>query len=189
MRLIIGASISLALLFGACDLGVDEVGLPDATPTPSAGIALTRCENPEGFALGYPEEWHTNSGDVVPLCSQFNPDPFEVPRGTDERVAAITAWIDPVSFERASAPREGRDEQRRDVVIGGRDGLRLEYNVGRHSIWPEGTPITVYMVPLEESSGGRARTLFVDTVALPDFDYERNQEILERMVATLELTD
>lgn len=201
MRSMLGASIMLAFLLGACDAGVNGADTARPTPTPEAstpspsptssespGIDLTRCQNPEGFAISYPEGWHTNSGDVVPPCSQFNPEPFEVPRGTDKRVAAITAWIDPVPFERASEPRDARNAQRREVVVDGGDALRLEYEVGRNSIWPEGTRITIYMIPLD-TADGRAQTLFADTVALPPFDYDRNQEILDRMAATIQVTD
>lgn len=187
--------IATSLAITACtDDGGDQSSEDSATTPPTATVTLSPtptaelafCENPGGFTIGYPEEWHTNSGDVVPPCSQFHPEPFEVPRGTDERVAAIAAFIDPVPYERAAAPNERRDAEREELTIAGRDALRLEFGAGPDSIWPEGTPITMYAIEVPPSEGGREQTLFLDTVGLEIFDYERNQEVLDRIAPDLE---
>lgn len=163
---------------------------PDpSTPSPgSSDAALTRCDNPEGFTIGYPEDWHTNPGDVVPPCSQFHPEPFEVPEATDERVAGITAFIDPVPLDRAAAPNDRRMIDRNEMRIDGHEAVRLEYETGSEGLWPEGTPITIYMIEAPPSDNGREQTLFIDTIALETFDYERNQEILDRIAPTLTWT-
>lgn len=195
--------MSLVLLLAACtpdDDATDEAtesgpapttsGPPEATPSEvseSPTIGLVRCENPDGFSIGYPDGWQVNSGEVVPPCSQFNPESFEVPRGTDERVAAITAFVDPVPYERVAAPSERRDAAREEMTISGQPAVRLEHQAGPNSIWPEGTPITTYMIKMPPADE-REQTLIVDTIGLSPFDYERNQEVLEQMAQTIEIS-
>lgn len=152
------------------------------------GGQLVRCESPAGFVIGRPESWQTNSGEVVPGCSQLHPEPFEVPEGTDERVAAITAYIDPVPFPQIAAPDDARDADRANTAIDGLQAVRLDYETDGGALWPEGTPITLYAVDVGEDSDGEPRTLFIDTVGLETFDYERNQVVLDRVARSVEVT-
>ena len=198
MRRILIAIVVALLAATACTDTEQPADRADTSPAPAEETAssssptaeettpaLASCKNPEGFTIDYPSDWFTNPGDVVPPCSQFNPVPFEVPRGTDERVAAITAFVDPVPFERISEPRERRDADRQELTIDGRNAVRLEYEAGPNSIWPEGTPLTMYMTEAPDSEKGRAQTLIVDTIGLQIFDYERNQEILDNIAPAL----
>lgn len=198
MRLFLTAMVAALVTLPACENSTNDNGdaEPQETVAPTAGspspretsVDMATCKNPEGFSISYPGEWHVNSGDVVPACAQFNPEPFEVPEGTDERVAAITAFVDPVPFERISAPDERRDADRQEMAISGHPAVRLEYGAGRNSIWPDGTPITTYMIDFPANDKGRQRTLLIDTVGLEAFDYERNQEVLDRMADTIQIT-
>jgi hypothetical protein len=144
-----------------------------------------RCESPEGYAISYPEGWSTNSGDVVAECGQFHSERFEVPDGTDERVAAVTAYVDPVPFAEVAAPDDTRDADRAVTAVDGLQAVRLEYETGSDGLWPEGTPITLYAIDVGTES--EERTLLVDTVGLSGFDYERNQEVLDRMIRSLDV--
>ncbi|GAB2693236.1 hypothetical protein [Thalassiella azotivora] len=159
-------------------------GTPTTTPTQD-GPELTRCDNPEGFSIAYPEDWSTNSGDVVAACSQFHPEPFDVPAGTDERVAAVVAYVDPVPFDVATDPGAATDVDRTPTTVDGRQAVRLEYTATGDALWPAGTPVTLYAVDLTTES--QDRTLFLTTVGTPDMQYEQNQDVLDRMVGTLEL--
>lgn len=157
-----------------------------STTAPRQDEGMVRCESPEGYAISYPEGWETNPGDVVPTCGQFHPEPFEVPESTDERVAAVTAYVDPVPFSEV-ATLEGQGEvQRAATTLDGLPAIRLEYEVGDDGLWPAGTPITLYAVDV--STGEEDATLILDTVGLESFDYERNQRVLDRMVRTLDVT-
>lgn len=200
MRLLLGC-VAVALTLAACDTSGDLNGASDApsptptvadtaatpsvSPSPDPAERLVRCENPEGFTISYPEAWSTNPGDVVPRCSLFDPEPFDVPMATDERVAAVSAYIDPVPFDRVSAPRDRRDADRTQLTIDGLDSVRVEFAAGPNSLWPEGTPITSYMIDIPQSPDSGDRTLFVDTVGLPGFEYEENQATLDRMARTV----
>lgn len=162
---------------------------PDDDPEPTAtpGQELVRCESAEGFAVSYPATWSTNDGDGVAGCTQFHPEPFEVPTGTDERVAAITAYVDQVPFHEAAAPDPERDADRAATAIDGLQAVRLSFETA-DGLWPEGTPITTYVVDLSPGVDEGPGTLFLDTVGLPTFDYDRNQAVLDRIAHTIEVT-
>ncbi|HSJ33871.1 MAG TPA: hypothetical protein VLB85_02345 [Acidimicrobiia bacterium] len=160
--------------------------IPTTTAPEEASLQpAVRCDSPEGYAISYPEGWNANSGDVVAECGQFHPEQFEVPDGSDERVAAVTAYVDPVPFREVAAPDDTRDAERAVTAVDGLQAVRLEYETGSDGLWPEGTPITLYAIDVGTES--EERTLLVDTVGLSGFDYERNQEVLDRMIRSLDV--
>lgn len=161
---------------------------PHATAPDLPGGESVRCENPEGFAVSAPASWATNGGDVVARCGQFHPEPFELSGGTDQRVAAIAAYVDPVLFATVSAPLNRRDEVRAVTAVDGRQAVRISYRTAAVGLYPEGTPVTAYFVDMQPE-GGRPATLIMNTLGLPPFDYEANTVVLDRMFRTLEITD
>lgn len=154
----------------------------------AAPVALgQRCETPAGFALSYPDSWSVNPGGTVPECTRFAPDPFTVPPGTDARTGAVTASVERAPFDRVAGPGMGREVSRTDTTVDGRRAVRIERVSAGEGLWPEGVRTTSYVVDLEDAED-RPRTLVVDTVGLPQFDYARNVRVLDRMVETLVLT-
>lgn len=142
------------------------------------------CSSPAGFSVGHPADWAVNSGEAVPACSRFNPNDFDVVQSSDVRVAATAFSIRPVPFNRAAQERP--DELAREqVTVDGRDAVRIERET-QDGLYPAGTPITSYAIPLEDGEDG-PRTLVADTVGLPGFDYERNVEVLDAQVRSLDL--
>ena len=158
------------------------------TIVPLPGGDLARCESPEGFAISAPADWQTNEGEVVPRCGQFNPDPFEVPRGTDERVAAIVVYRERVDYATAAQPSGDRDEDRFITTVDGRQAVRISFTTTGAGLYPPGIPVTRYFVDVERK-GGDPATLVADTLGTEPFDYERNTVVLDRMVQTLDITD
>lgn len=197
-RLVPAAVLSLMSIAAGCGDGDVGSGAGGTTTTPAPdttsstagrpGAGMVACESPEGFTIAAPEDWSSNDGSVVPACSQFHPAPFEVPRGTDARLAAVTAYIDPVPFSRASRPRVATDGDRAITTVDGRQAVRLSYATSGEGLYPGGTPVTSYLVDVGRGDGAE-RTLFVDTVGLPGFDYETNVAVLDRMATTLRVTD
>lgn len=163
---------------------------PADTSSPEGRPVLSSsCTNPEGFSLSYPEGWFTNDGSVVSECSQFSPEQFDVPRGTDERVAPITAFIDPVPFARAAAPGPDQEQSRASAVIDGRQAVRIEKIASGDALYPAGTRQVMYLVDLSPGTDSEdARTLFLDTLDVGNFDYEANVPILDRMFRSLQVT-
>ncbi|GAA4751692.1 hypothetical protein GCM10023328_38480 [Modestobacter marinus] len=148
----------------------------------------SRCEHPDGFALSYPGSWSTNSGDVLPPCSRFAPEPFTLVSGTDVRTAPIAASVEPVPYDRVSAPGQGAEESRSGTIVDGRQGVRIQRTSSGEGLWPEGTPVTTYAIDLGADGPDGPATLVVNTVGLPEFDYERNVRVMDHMVHTLDIT-
>lgn len=167
---------------------------PAASPsvTPDGEFAeATRCDSPEGYSVSYPASWHTNTGEVVPECGQFAPEPFEVPAGTDERVAPVTIFIDPVEFFRAASPdsETSTELSRATTVIDGRQAVRLEQESTGEGLYPAGVEQTIYVVDLaigtDDTDPG---TLFMTTVDLTEFDYSQSVAVMDRMARTMRIT-
>ncbi|MCF6744853.1 hypothetical protein E9529_11290 [Blastococcus sp. KM273128] len=161
---------------------VDLLAEEPAEPDPLG----ERCESPEGYAVSYPESWEVNPGTEVPACSLFSPDSFEVPPATDARVAPISVRVEGIPFDRLVTTGRGEELSREELTIDGRPAVRVERVTAGEGLWPQGLPVTRVVVDLgadDESS----RALVLNTVGLPRFDYPRNVEVLDRMVASLTL--
>ncbi len=155
------------------------------TTSPSPTADWIRCESPAGFAVSYPGTWQTNSGDVVPECSQFDPDSFTVPEATDERVAAVNAFVEQVPFTDVAPPEE--DEADRAVtVVDGRQAIRVVEPAGE--LYGDDTEATRYLIDLSLGVDDGPGTLFVDVVDLEGIDYDRAVSVLDRMVRSIDLT-
>jgi hypothetical protein len=155
---------------------------------PEQAVALTqRCESPAGFTIAYPEGWAVNSGETVPECTRFAPDPFRVPPNTDARVGAVTASVESVPFDRIVSSGLPRATDRTETRVDGRKAMRIERLSAGEGLYPEGVRMTGYVVDLEPGDDG-PRTLVVDTVGLPQFDYARNVRVLDRMIETVEIS-
>ncbi|MEQ8842094.1 MAG: hypothetical protein RIB98_14020 [Acidimicrobiales bacterium] len=162
-------------------------------PTTSAGVAdllenAERCESPEGYAVSYPEDWVVNDGSVVPLCSQFDPGPFEVPDGTDARVAAITAYVDQVAFGDVTTGESTVDGTRAVTVVDGHQAVRLSGVTSGGQLHEDGTAVTRYIVDMARGIDDGPGTLFLDTIDITGGDHETHQRVLDAMVSTIELT-
>ena len=144
-----------------------------------------RCTSPDGVSVSYPNGWSVNTGEVAPPCTRFAPQAFSLPRNSDLRVAAITITVESVPFERASEPPAGQ-KSRIPLTVDGREAVRIEQQTAE-GLYPLGTPMTSYVVDLGVCEDA-PRTLIVNTVGLPRFDYARNVEVLDEMVHTLRLS-
>lgn len=164
-----------------------SASVPTTAETPSG---KTRCYNPDGFSVSYPSDWFTNAGDVVPACSQFSPEQFQVPQ-TDDRVAPITAFVDAVEFFRAAPPQAetATELSRAATVIDGRQAVRVEQESTEQGIFGPGVLQTRYIVDLAIGTDDTVPgTLFVDAVDLSGFDYSYSVRILDEMARSLSIT-
>lgn len=156
---------------------------------PSAPVVLSqRCESPAGFSVAYPESWAVNSGDTVPACTRFAPEPFTVPPASDVRVGAITAYIEEAPFDRLAASGTAQEVSRTDTTVDGRAAVRIERISSGEGLYEEGVRSTAYLVDLGEGDEG-SRTLVVNTIGLPQFDYARNVGVLDEMIETVDLVE
>ncbi|MGY1634149.1 hypothetical protein ACI784_20790 [Geodermatophilus sp. SYSU D01186] len=142
------------------------------------------CRSPEGFSIHHPADWWVNTGAVAPACSRFGPQELQLPPHTDVRKAAIAVTVDSVPYAGVTAPR-GDEVSRQPVSVDGRAAVRIERRTV-DGLYPSSTRLTSYAVDLGAGEHG-PRTLLADTVGLPGFDYDRNVEVLDTMVRTLDL--
>jgi hypothetical protein len=142
------------------------------------------CTSPAGFTVGHPSDWSVNSGETVPACSRFAPSEFSLPDASDVRIAATALSIQPVPFERVTQGRPGEVSRER-LTVDGRDAVRIERET-QEGLYPMGTPITTYAVRLADGDTG-PRTLVADTIGLQGFQYQRNVEVLDAQIASLDI--
>lgn len=171
---------------------------PTTTPPPSPAdgtredglpIGWTLCTNEErGYAIGYPEDWHTATTGPRYVCRWFDPDRFEVERGTEAPLTALTVNPTQRPFEQAReglrASESHRLESAETVTVGGREAVRFERVQTRDLLFPEGTRTYGYLF------GHADGAFYVQTWEVPGagVDYERNKEVVDRAAATLQFT-
>lgn len=192
---------ALALLLAASACGGDSAGEPETvtrteietetvvqTETvenePGGGNELAeRCENPEaGYAVRYPAGWHTNDGSVTAPCSFFHPEAFELPEASEPPPLAVSISRQPVAFAAVTGESPAtRVVVSREVEVAGRPALRRETESTGEGLLSAGVRSLEYLVDLD------GETLIAATRSQGRLDFERNGEVLQEMVATLEL--
>ncbi len=171
-------AVSDAALSVVTVAGVDALA---SEPGPDVELGAS-CTSPAGYRVDYPQDWSVNTEETLPPCSWFHPEPFTVPEASDVRTAAITLSVQQDVDLSAVWPDE---VTRTTVDVDGREAIRVE-QVTSAGLYPVGTRITSYAVDLS-ASGNPGAALVADTVELPGFDYACNVEVLDAMMASLDL--
>ena len=188
-RVPLAAAAALLLAASAC--GGNSEGEPETVTTetetetePSGGDELTEgCENPDaGYAVRYPAGWHTNDGSVTAPCSFFHPEPFELPEASEPPPLAVSISREPIAFaDLTRGSPATRVLASDEVEVAGRPALRRETESTGDGLLPAGVRSLEYLVDLD------GETLVAATRSQSGLDFERNGEVLQEMVATLEL--
>lgn len=159
-----------------------------ATPTEedaSSTAGWVACENDrDGYTVRHPRDWETNEGDVLPPCSLFDPDDVEVERGTEIPFAIAAVFrVEPVALERAAAGGDAEEElDREETTVDGRDAVRREVESSGEALRPAGLRSTIWLV-----ATGDEETLVATTHDAGALEYAEKQDLLDRMVDSLEL--
>lgn len=187
-RVLLAAAAALLLAASAC--GGNSEGEPETVTTetetetePSGGDELAeRCENPDaGYAVRYPAGWHTNDGSVTAPCSFFHPEPFELPEASEPPPLAVSISREPIALaDLAGESPATRVLASEEVEVAGRPALRRETESTGDGLLPAGVHSLEYLVDLD------GETLVAVTRSQSGLDFERNGEVLQQMVATLE---
>jgi hypothetical protein len=164
--------------------GVVESGASPEVPAGTMALSQ-RCTNGrDGFSVSYPDGWHTNSGTVIPACSAFHPDPFEIPEASEMPFEiAITIGVETVDLDslRTTSQWEQIVSAER-LTIGGREAWRIEARATGEGLAERGMRTLRYAIDL-----GGGRMLLASTHSAGEAEYPRNQEILGSMIRSLEL--
>ena len=175
--------LSIAFL-GACATEAPPTADDTPAPQPSPAEEWASCTNTEhGFTVSYPSDWQTNDGDVMPECSLFDPEPIRVEPATEiPQDIAVAITLDEVDYETVSAPSRFEEEtDRSEHTIDGRDAVRIEATATGEGLYDEGTRTTRWVIRV-----GEGRTLVAHSTDAGEPDYDRKQEVLDRMIDSLE---
>ncbi|MGH3443704.1 MAG: hypothetical protein ACRDUY_16985 [Nitriliruptorales bacterium] len=196
-RLLVAAA-ACVVLAAACDGGTPEsVNAPGSAPEPSPtettpGPGITgplafgqsdECVGPT-WSVELPADWHTNEGQVLPPCSIFHPEQFELEEATQIPFdLAVTVREDQVDFETASGEdTRGVDvTSRSEATVDGRTAVVIDGVGTGETLIPEGLEFREYVVDLDGA------VLIASTYAEGELDFEEKTAILDQMMQTLEI--
>lgn len=154
---------------------------PAASPDPATNLSQ-RCSNAQyRLSIAYPAGWYTNDGSVVPACSAFDAKPVEVPRDSEMPFEIpIVLAVQNVNLDDVTRSSQWeRVLSSVPVTVAGRPGVRVEVESSGEGLADKGMRSVRYVVPL-----GGSRTLLATTHDSAG-SYERNQEILGRMIDSI----
>lgn len=154
----------------------------DAGATEGEALMLAATCDADRYTIDHPEGWWTNPGDQAPECRIFHPTEVEVEN--ESLHYAVRAYIDAVAYEDAAPhdERQGEELAREELTVDGRQAVVTEVRSSGFALVPEGERYTTAIVDLD------GEILVLTTSTVGDTDYERDAELIERMLETFELT-
>ena len=187
---------TLLLALAACAPGTGD-GSADTTPRPpesdtadlstaDAEPSLTaECTNARwGYRIRYPADWNVNTGEILPACSLFDPEPIRIERGTElPDDIAIAILHEAAPFARVTGEQRGvRVLERTATTVAGREAVRMNVESTGEALRDAGARSYMYVVNLGDAS------LVISTHDVGTLAFARKQRIMDAMVTTLELT-
>ena len=194
----------------SAELGpVDSTATPAPTPPPDsyrteAGSPFTiidnaeadmlfsnvdTCTNPVGrFTVSFPAAWYTNPTiRTLPACSWFGPTPFSV---SSTSVVPHEVQIVILAFDGAfgyfDTPEVTMSEQ---IMIGGHAGVRMQQiGINHEDGGHESLPPT-YFYNASFSPNGEGPSMQAIAASQGASDYILNKAVLDRMMASLAISD
>ena len=155
---------------------------PDSRTEP---VMSQRCTNLiDGFSVSYPEGWHSNEGAVVPPCTAFDPEPFEIPRESEMPFEiAVVIGVEEADFGELARPSiYERVLSTERLAVDGRPALRIEAEASGEGLAPRGMRSLRYVIDL-----GGGKSLIATTHDTDSANYESEKRTLAVMVESLDL--
>ncbi|WP_071515726.1 hypothetical protein [Geitlerinema sp. PCC 9228] len=173
---------------------------PTATPQPNQETPQTpktgkngnipalsqTCTNEEqGYSIQYPQQWFTNSGEVVATCHFFDQQPLEIEPRT-ENFAAINIRIEAIPFQKLrQMSKETKISSKQlfknTTTIGDRTTIVIERQATGKGMLPKNMKFYSYQVDLGD------RTFVATTYDSSSRNYQRNKKILDAMMDSLQI--
>lgn len=194
-----GAAAALVVVVAAVAvLGRGPAPPPTAEPTrqPSAPstagtsdpvVLAASCTGAGGgYTVDYPQDWHTNTGEVVEACQHFDEQPVDLEPQTGGGVATpVTVRVLPVGLDRATDAGPGaREVSRQQTTVAGREAVVLDWVATGEAALPEGVRSHRYVVDL-----GEQRTLLLVAHDVGDGPYEHYRRVVDEMAESVRLDD
>lgn len=135
------------------------------------------------IVVRYPEAWHVNTGEPVPGCTAFDPDPIDLRRGTElPRDLGVVLRVEPVAFGRASTAEGVRVEEESRTSIDGRTAVRQEVVTTGQGLGPAGQRSLRYII-----DAGTDRSIIISTWDVEGNDFADDSEVLDAMATALDI--
>jgi hypothetical protein len=181
------ALVATILLFAACEPRPPAAQETDARDQHTSGndvvATVERCRNPEaGYSVAYPADWRVSTGETMPPCSAFDPEPLVIPPDSEVPAdIAVVIGLAGVPFETVAHETMGeRVLSREETTVGGHQAVRIESVTTGEGLFDAGLHGTRYVIDLGD------RVLVAETRDVGEPDYAEKQRALEAMVASLE---
>lgn len=176
-----------------CQAKFTESGVPDrhlVNPGSLANSEITLrlgpvCTNSAaGYRVRYPVGWMTNSGETARQCRYFDPEALTLPERSETFDEAISLRRDSIPYDQVTDDEDITQTvlTRRSATISGRPATITEAETTGRGILPGGIRSYSYVVDLDED------ILVGSTYAMEGQAYARNQQVLDWMMASLEIT-
>ena len=156
------------------------------TSTPASPAWRTCSSTAQGYSIGYPATWHTDTPGRS-ACVYFDPEPVEYIPNSDGFLFALMVGGDNRSFEDARRPVRGPDSRtliHEEITVGGRRAVRYEVEVVRSpsGYHPDRSRFYGYLVEREGIAFGVSTYWFPDQ---PLAQYQAWKDTVDRAVTTL----
>lgn len=172
--------IALAVLAVSLSTGC---GRPDAAREDEGTAPDTECvDRSRGFSVSYPAGWHVNAADVLPPCSLFHPEPFDVPVNSEVPIdIAVLLDIEPIKFETAVHEDAGRrDLSLEETTVDGREAVRIEGETTGEGLHDRGIRLYQYFVNLGDS------TMLAVTYDAGPVPFTEKRRVLDSIMSSVE---
>jgi len=177
-----------------CQIKYDDAGIPDGygvnaveSPDPSDRLTLGQtCDNNEsGFTVNYPTDWMTNTQDIAPSCFVFDPESITLQERASSLDEAIHMRVDRIPYARATRQDDPTETviSRRSTTVDGREAIVTESESNGRGLIPEGVTSYRYVISLDNGS----RIMLASTYDYAGQPYDRNKQVLDQMIGTLNL--
>lgn len=171
----------------------DDDGDADATEDNDEGsgvedgseLAFTECRA-ERFSIPYPESWNTNEDDEHPACRVFHPGEVELPEHPQDLDLhwAVSVYVDDVPWQDTQPDEEFVEVlSSEETEVDGRRASVHELRSRGEGLIPEDERRYGYTVDLD------GQTLIAVTHTVGDTDYERDRDVLDRMMDGVRIDD
>lgn len=149
------------------------------------------CSNPAaGYRIWMPDEWWYNTAfDDFDECQWFSPTTFEV---TDSQTVPDEIAIVLSTTTGGDFGLPGEILSRQEHTVAGQPALRFEFTGGGGGFMPVGSRIVVWIVGIGGELPSENTTtpwLLATTGSDMGGDYETNVDVLDRMIATIQLIE
>ena len=121
---------------------------------------------------------------MIPACSAFDPEPFEIPHDSEMpfEIAVVIGVQQRRAEEMTQPTMWDRIVSSQRLTIDGRPAWRIESEATGEGLAPPGMRSLHYAIDL-----GDGRSLLASTHDTSPATYQRNKEVLARMVQSLNL--